>query len=193
VRVLLERGQELDAIDTRLAAARAGNGGVLAIEAAAGLGKTRLLEAARTRAGADGMRVLAASGSDLEQAFTFGVVRQLWESAVDAAGADPLFAVANALYRAVGDVAADTPVAVVVDDAQWADAASLRCLAYLARRAGDLPVALLVAIRSGPDADAVPGELTAGARLSPAPRTAAVAQGNGARERLRSAPARRAP
>src|SRR5215208_1999082 len=60
--VLLERENELAAIEDLLAAARAGRGGLATIEAAAGLGKTRLLDAAVEGATAEGMRVLAARG-----------------------------------------------------------------------------------------------------------------------------------
>jgi len=46
-------------------------------------------------------------------------------------------------------------VLVSVDDAQWADGASLRFLAYLARRVTGLPVLLMTSVRSGaPSADA---------------------------------------
>jgi predicted ATPase len=38
---------------------------------------------------------------------------------------------------------------ILVDDLSWADDSSLRFLAYLAERLDDLPVALVVAIRSG--------------------------------------------
>ncbi|MFL5344849.1 MAG: ATP-binding protein, partial [Hyalangium sp.] len=42
-----------------------------------------------------------------------------------------------------------TPVAMLVDDIHWADAPSLRFLAYLAERVSDLPIVLVVASRSG--------------------------------------------
>ena len=38
---------------------------------------------------------------------------------------------------------------LLVDDAQWADLATLRALVYFARRLEGLPVALAVAIRTG--------------------------------------------
>ena len=40
----------------------------------------------------------------------------------------------HGLYWLVANLADETPVAVVVDDAHWADEPSLRFLAYLARR-----------------------------------------------------------
>ena len=157
--MLLEREKELAAIGDLLAGARAGRGGVATIEAAAGLGKTRLLDAAAERAAAEGMRVLSARGFELERQFTFGVVRQLYEPAgadgalIEAAaarsGTDPLFAVAHGMYWLTADVAEQEPLLLTVDDAHWSDAASLRCLVHLADRIEELPAVLVVAIRSG--------------------------------------------
>src|SRR5918999_3743101 len=63
----------------------------------------------------------------------------------DAAG----FATLHGLYWLVGNLADHGPMALLVDDAHWADAASLRFIDYLARRVSGLPVALVVAARSG--------------------------------------------
>ena len=41
------------------------------------------------------------------------------------------------------------PLLVAVDDLQWCDSASLLFLAYLVRRVEDVPVAVLVAVRTG--------------------------------------------
>lgn len=78
---LLERDEERAAIETALRDARHGDGGVLVIEAAAGLGKSRLLNELRGSA-AGTMRVLTARAGELEQSFAFGVVRQLFEAVV---------------------------------------------------------------------------------------------------------------
>jgi DNA-binding CsgD family transcriptional regulator len=58
------------------------------MDGAAGLGKTALMRHARTLADAAGFRVLSARGAELEQAFTFGVVRQLFEPVLPRAGAE---------------------------------------------------------------------------------------------------------
>ena len=86
MQVLLERERELAAIDERIAAARSGGGSLLLVEATAGLGKTRLLQAVRDGARQGGMQVLTARGSELERDFQFALVRQLFEPPV--AGAD---------------------------------------------------------------------------------------------------------
>jgi DNA-binding NarL/FixJ family response regulator len=57
-----------------------------------------------------------------------------------------------------------------VDDAHWADAPSLRWLAHLAARVEHLPVALLLAVRDGPDEPELLGELrAAGTRIRVGP------------------------
>ena len=79
---LLEREEELTALDAALSRARSGAGQVIAVEGPGGIGKTRLLAAARTGAREAGMRTLHARGSELERSFTFGIVRQLFEPAL---------------------------------------------------------------------------------------------------------------
>ncbi|HEY2637005.1 MAG TPA: AAA family ATPase, partial [Solirubrobacteraceae bacterium] len=70
------------------------------------------------------------------------------------AGADRGHALVHALAALVGNLTAPStpeeepgPLLICLDDAQWADASSLRCLAYLAAHVEGLPVALAVASR----------------------------------------------
>src|SRR6185437_6193703 len=77
--VLLERDAELAALDGLVAA---GDGRLLLVEGSPGIGKTRLVAEARDRAADAGMRCLSARGCDMERAFSFGVVRQLFEPLV---------------------------------------------------------------------------------------------------------------
>jgi DNA-binding CsgD family transcriptional regulator len=170
---LLERGTELDAIRAAAAAAAAGDGRAVVVEGPAGIGKTALLAAARAVAVDAGLTPLAARGSELERAFGFGVARQLFEAAVadrslfegsaryaaallDVPLAEPAtlplgpegaFTVLHGLYRLTANLAERRPLALVVDDAHWADAASLRFLTYLGNRLERLPVLLLVGAR----------------------------------------------
>src|SRR5438270_13097463 len=76
---LLEREAELDELQAALEDARGGAGRLVVVEGAAGIGKTRLLAAARETAGRTGMRALQARGSELERDFPFSLVRQLFE------------------------------------------------------------------------------------------------------------------
>ena len=80
--LLLERERELAVISEALERARTGDGAVLLAEGPAGIGKTALLEQARSRATGLGMRVLAARGGEVEGEFPFGVVRQLFEPVI---------------------------------------------------------------------------------------------------------------
>ena len=54
----------------------------------------------------------------------------------------------HGLYWLVSDAARETPIALLVDDAQWLDPASSRFLLYLARRIDSLPVLLVIALRA---------------------------------------------
>src|SRR5205085_3525671 len=60
---------------------------------------------------------------------------------------DPSFAVLHGLYWLCANLAAERPVALVVDDAHWADSASLRFLAFLLPRVEELRAAVLLAAR----------------------------------------------
>ena len=62
---------------------------------------------------------------------------------------DAAFASLHALYWLTVNLAEREPLALVVDDAQWADAISLRWLGYLARRIEGLPAVILLAVRTG--------------------------------------------
>ena len=76
---LLDRGDELDTLEAALAAARAGRGGVVVLEGAAGAGKSALIAATSQKARKDGLRVIGARGGELERDYPFGVIRQLYE------------------------------------------------------------------------------------------------------------------
>ena len=184
---LLERDDELELLLRAVAAAERGDGALAVVEGEAGIGKTSLLDAVCAEARERGFSVLRARGGELERDFGFGVVRQLFEAVLagesDAgraellegvativepifgrhgdAGASPgqdaSFAAQHGLYWLAANLAARAPLLLCVDDAQWADPASLRWLVYLARRLEGVPVAVVVAVRSG-EANA-PGEL----------------------------------
>jgi len=167
---LVERESELAEIDTVVR-----RGGVMLIEAGAGVGKTSLLDAACTLARRERRVVLRARGSDLERDFAFGIARQLFErrcadataderNALLAGPARPVvtlfrrddsssaeqdtgFAVLHGLYWLTMNLAEKVPLLLAVDDAHWADEASVRWLAYLAPRLDGPAVALVVALR----------------------------------------------
>lgn len=177
VGALLEREHELGALREGLERARSGEGTVLLIEGPAGVGKTELGRDVRATAEHAGMAPLVARGSELEQPFAFGVVRQLLEPVISAGrdrselfhgAAYPSarlftpdeqlrqddnvgFEAVHSLYWLIVNLADDGPLLVLVDDCQWADRDSLRFLSYLGQRIEGLPVAMVLAGRA-PDA-----------------------------------------
>ena len=82
---LLERDAALARIDERLREASAGRGSLLLLEGPAGIGKTRLVLAAGRHGRELGLTTLSARGSELEQDFAYGLVRQLFEAPLVAA------------------------------------------------------------------------------------------------------------
>jgi DNA-binding CsgD family transcriptional regulator len=174
-RPLLERDAELAVLRVVLEAARSGDGRVVVIEGAPGIGKTRLLAEARTLA--KEFEVLSARAGELESGFAFGVVRQLFEGALagaatdeqadllsgaaalaaplftlvpgdsDEPGTETSFAMLHGLYWLAANLALRHPTLLIVDDLHWADEASLRWLGYLVRRLEGLPLAVIVATR----------------------------------------------
>ena len=172
---LLEREHELARVDGLLDQASHGIGAVAVVEGAAGIGKSELLAAVRAGAQARGFGVLGARGSEFEAEIAFGAARQLFEPMVRAAspgerrrlldgvarigaralGVEPgeppadRFAAIHGLFWLCANRADQGPVLVVVDDAQWVDDPSLAWLGYLARRAGDLALLLVLGLRSG--------------------------------------------
>ena len=173
---LLERERELTALGEALDDASERRGRVVLIEAPAGLGKTSLLRFASETAAERGFACLRARANDLERDFAYGCVRQLLEPAVallssgererafegaaamssglfgdEAApvGADGAFSMLHGLYWLLNNLAAEEPLALVVDDLHWADAESLRFLVYLAPRLDGLAVTVLATTRPG--------------------------------------------
>ena len=94
---------------------------------------------------------------------------------------DSSFAILHRLYWLCANLATADPLCVVVDDAHWADAPSLRYLAFLLTRLEELNVALILAARpreAGTDAELLAVMTDPSAEvIRPAPLTrAAVAQ-----------------
>src|SRR5436305_12344357 len=60
---------------------------------------------------------------------------------------DSSYAWQHGLYWLASNLAADTPLALLVDDLQWCDAPSARALAFIARRIEGQPLGLVIATR----------------------------------------------
>ncbi|MDT4938848.1 MAG: hypothetical protein QOG80_2519 [Pseudonocardiales bacterium] len=74
---LLERGDELEALNRAVRTCLAGHGGVVMVRGAAGTGKTVLLDGAAEVAEESGLLVLRARATEFEREFPFGAARQL--------------------------------------------------------------------------------------------------------------------
>lgn len=171
--LLLERDAELERAGEAIDHACAGAGEVLVVEGPAGIGKTAFAKAVQEVACGNGMACLLARGDDLYRDFPYGIVRQLFEAPVrdaeasdreslldgaaapaaailgDVGRADSSFAALHALFWMTSNLAERAPLLLAVDDAHWADAPSLRYLHYLAQRAHELPIVLLLTCRPG--------------------------------------------
>jgi DNA-binding CsgD family transcriptional regulator len=67
---------------------------------------------------------------------------------------DPSFAAMHGLYWLIANLAERAPLALLVDDAHWADPDSLRFLAYLGGRIDGLPILLATTVRTAePDTE----------------------------------------
>ena len=171
---LLEREVELARLERACDCVRGGVGRVVVVEGPAGIGKSELLAVIRASANARGFVVLGARGSEFEAEIGFGVARQLFEPmlrassdeerrrlldgvarvgarALGVGGEPPVdrFAAIHGLFWLCSNRAERGPLVVAVDDVQWADDPSLAWLGYLGRRVGDLPLLLVLGLRSG--------------------------------------------
>jgi DNA-binding CsgD family transcriptional regulator len=155
--VFVGRAAELARVTEVVARAETGQPWLVAIEGDAGVGKTSL--ARRCLAGLPGLRVLWARAGQAETDLDFGLVDQLLRAAGNvsrpgvAANGDgspaSSFAAGAFLLEAVGELGAGGPVAIVVDDLQWADRRSVEALTFMLRRLSVDPV-IAVLIYRGP-------------------------------------------
>ena len=155
----------MDALLDRLPA----HGGVVVLRGEPGIGKSTLLEHVRDRAIALGASTLSASGVEAEAQLAFAGLHQLLFPIVGLGGRLPdserealdaafgirdhvtpdLFGVAMAALQLVVEATTSRPVVLLVDDAHWIDHSSGGVLSFIARRLETLPVALVIAARSG--------------------------------------------
>jgi len=69
---------------------------------------------------------------------------------------DPSFAILHGLYWLSANLGRRSPLLLCIDDAHWADQASLRFLHYLGRRLEELPIAVVAAARPAESAEGSP-------------------------------------
>jgi predicted ATPase len=169
-RHLVGRAEELAAVRDVLARA-AVDGACLVLSGEPGIGKTALLDEAQRLATASGFRVLRAAGVEFLADLGFSTLSALLQpvqsrvaeldpvqrdalAGMLGLGSDTLTDLAegpDAVLALLRRVAEDSPVLAVLDDAHWADRASVEALAFVARHVQGSRIGLLAAFRPGVD------------------------------------------
>jgi DNA-binding CsgD family transcriptional regulator/tetratricopeptide (TPR) repeat protein len=160
---LVGRDSELAVLVSLVRTVRRG-GRLAAVEGEAGIGKTRLVQAALDEARANGAEVLAARAEELDAYRPFAPIvdcvpepwrgrvdvhLRAWETGPDAA-AERQFRVAETVLELLDELCLHAPVVLAIEDLHWADPATLGVLARVATSIDKLPVALVVSARPQP-------------------------------------------
>ena len=161
------RNSELEALVALARSVRSGHGRSAVVTGEPGIGKTRLIDELAARAEAEGMVVVRARcpedgtapvfwtvGLHGEQLLASGAVPaeqlvHLGRLMMQTRRGDPSverFAIHAATVMALA--AATTPLVIILDDAQWADTATLRLTAFVAGELRTMPVLLVLTVRS---------------------------------------------
>jgi DNA-binding CsgD family transcriptional regulator len=174
---LYGRLAELELLQACLERAAAGRTQVALIEGEAGIGKSRMLEAALDGAGGRGFQVFVGRADEVERARPFG---PMGEALGCTSGAEPRRAEIARLLRGdaaagrvpieptrdpglqfrlvddfgdlVEELALGGPVLLALEDLHWADPSTLLTVRSVARRLTYLPLALLLTLRPVPRA-----------------------------------------
>ena len=171
---LLERDSELAVVEAAAADVLSGKGSLIIVEGEAGIGKSSILRHAVAVSKASDLIVLTARASELERNYPFGIVLDLFRPLLrDGVARDVLFRDAASLATPIFEGSLDLevngsadpfptlhglfwltvnateqgPLAIIIDDAHWADDASLRFIHYVAQRLEELPVLILIGQR----------------------------------------------
>lgn len=169
------RGVALGRIDAALQEATRSRGRIMAIAGEPGIGKTELAEVCARRASAAGISSAWGHCRAGDSGPPFWPIAQVLRSSVSAASSTKArdavnlalsslvpdsspkgtwtaetasYRVFDIVARAMRALTADQPLLLVLDDLHWADAASLRLLAYLAPEISHLGLLVLVTLRN---------------------------------------------
>src|SRR5215471_4089045 len=154
--VFVGRKAELAGLADVLARSRQGEPWLVTIEGESGVGKTAL--ARRALAPSPGLIALWARADPSEADFEYGLIGQLLRGvdrqvlarypllAGDVATSSP-FAVGVQLLGIIGELQGAGPVALVIDDVQWADRRSVEALSFAFRRLSVDAVAVILIVR----------------------------------------------
>ncbi|UOQ90627.1 AAA family ATPase [Agromyces endophyticus] len=156
---LLERDRELDELRVAASDAAMGRGRVVLLHGEAGIGKSSLVNALRA-APPDGVRVLVGACDAMSTPRPLGPLRDLARSVGPSLGAALRSGDREDVFATLRDELADASGTVlVIEDAHWADEATLDAVRFLARRIDELPAALVVTYRDELDRDHPLGRL----------------------------------
>ena len=169
---LVGRRREVDVIDRAVTESRAGTTRWLTFVGPPGIGKTRLAQHA-SEAAAGGRVVWARNPEETTPAWwTLRQVVRGLDVDVDSVAATPdgvdadtaRFAIYERVQSLIESTARETPLTLVVDDIQWADPASVGCLAFLSSALNGVPVLVVLTVRDGEHDASVSRLLAATAR-----------------------------
>ena len=149
----------------QLNALGAGRGSVVLVTGPAGSGKTTLLAEAASLAADGGILVFCGGGDPAARAVPLGAILDALVSTDDppvdparlhelSQSPDQRFWLLRELQESLEKAAHRAPLLVVVDDLQWADAATASALVTLSRRLATHRISWLLALRRGELADA---------------------------------------
>jgi DNA-binding SARP family transcriptional activator len=171
-RTFVARTHELSVLRSGVQEVAAGRGRVLLVEGEPGIGKSELLTTGMAGCEDEGVQLVWGAGDELASRFPLRLMleclgveadspdpararvaemmRQAQSSRDPLGGGDPTLAVVNELVAIVQEMCADGPLALVADDIQWADEASLLVFSRLALETSTLPLLLVAALRPVP-------------------------------------------
>ncbi|MER7680173.1 AAA family ATPase [Streptomyces sp. NPDC096934] len=147
------RDREITAVREALDTVRGGRGACVVMEGAPGVGKSRLLAELDGTARRSGFDVVSVRADELDQYAAGAGLQSALQSSdgshrAAAATDDQRLWLLDSITDALEDRAQHAPVAVLVDDAQWADPATLFVLRTLPGRLAASRILWVLAVRS---------------------------------------------